>query len=161
MNAEYMEKFQSTRPSRDGTWNTEKTYERRIISIHPPLAGRDPRPRATGPRLRNFNPPAPRGTGHHGASGLSAFLRFQSTRPSRDGTRCRRDTFHRGLISIHPPLAGRDSNRVRPKNLWLDFNPPAPRGTGLKITILPGLVCNFNPPAPRGTGHTLFRIKHK
>ena len=60
--------------------------EAKIISIHPPLAGRDkppPRGRACGP---DFNPPAPCGAGRRSAS---FSLRVSS-------------------ISIHPPLAGRD-----------------------------------------------------
>ena len=35
------EKFQSTRPSRDGTMNERGNKRFDVISIHPPLAGRD------------------------------------------------------------------------------------------------------------------------
>ena len=80
-----------------------------VISIHPPLAGRD---------TTYFTPVARK------------YLRFQSTRPSRDGTP---GTF---------PFPG----RVR------YFNPPAPRGTGLGYGGIEKLVSYFNPPAPRGTG---------
>ena len=56
--------FQSTRPSRDGTYSAINVSECHIISIHPSLAGRD-------------NSPA-------GCANTSPI--FQSTRPSRDGT---------------------------------------------------------------------------
>ena len=125
--------FQSTRPSRDGTSNVQSSYgSLNVISIHPPLAGRDagftwslwacvinfnpPAPRGTGRdckimsvvRGKNFNPPAPRGTGpvcsrtHRRSDG------FQSTRPSRDGTVKAIEGLSDKVISIHPPLAGRD-----------------------------------------------------
>ena len=108
-----------------------------LISIHPPLAGRDPRS-ATRPRSRkNFNPPAPRGTGPVSSrDGTCMRLAvagkdiFQSTRPSRDGTRDRN----------HRKASGRY------------FNPPAPRGTGRVPLSWPGILRDFNPPAPRGTG---------
>ena len=56
-----------------------------MISIHPPLAGRDQR-----------------------AADAHDRRRFQSTRPLRGGTRIRRIRVECLVISIHPPLAGRD-----------------------------------------------------
>ena len=37
---------------------------------------------------------------------------FQSTRPSRDGTRFRHVVLYGLEISIHPPLAGRDTFNI-------------------------------------------------
>ena len=71
---------------RDGTAVPKVDYSAEIISIHPPLAGRDA------------------ASGHNGAAGLI------SIHPPLAG----RDTYSvRELaavhsISIHPPLAGRD-----------------------------------------------------
>ena len=101
--------FQSTRPLRDGTdldhdsltssaisihpplagrdFGGRRCFDCRIISIHPPLAGRDywkPLRRCRG---RNFNPPAPCGTGPIDAPADIHPMRFQSTRPLRDGTK--------------------------------------------------------------------------
>ena len=58
----------------------------------------------------NFNPPAPRGTGHITVSEGLRYVKFQSTRPSRDGTRFQTGGSRAGNISIHPPLAGRDGD---------------------------------------------------
>ena len=81
--------FQSTRPLRDGT------------HVPLPLIGRKP----------NFNPPAPCGTGPHLSASPLTRIQFQSTRPLRDGTQLRIQFLRVILISIHPPLAGRDSKK--------------------------------------------------
>ena len=103
-----------------------------IISIHAPLAGRDAinatiiikaaefqstRPlrgaTQTGRSLRtgtpNFNPRAPCGARLIPCGNVRAFILFQSTRPLRGATAIRRRYQRRGDISIHAPLAGRDS----------------------------------------------------
>ena len=36
--------------------------------------------------FNNFNPPAPCGTGHYDIASILEAMRFQSTRPLRDGT---------------------------------------------------------------------------
>ena len=84
------------------------------ISIHPPRAGRD----------------------------ASAFListscrLFQSTRPVRGGTYRRIYKLHRlHSISIHPPRAGRDCTCAYICPHFCDFNPPAPCGAGLVLSI--------------------------
>ena len=60
-----------------------------------------------------FNPPAPRGTG----------------RDTGEVTQAEFD------ISIHPPLAGRDTVKESINaDVW-NFNPPAPRGTGHKAVV--------------------------
>ena len=101
--------FQSTRPSRDGTIYRPRTAETGAISIHPSLAGRDLTTRYRETMTRNFNPPVPRGTGRNRFGSILSvpsyfnppvprgtgqitvcivyqWFRFQSTRPSRDGT---------------------------------------------------------------------------
>ena len=138
------EVFQSTRPSRDGTKGTDKCPFHTLISIHPPLAGRDASSLSVSLHASNFNPPAPRGTGRMGVqAGPRALcisihpplagrdktriktngrkLEFQSTRPSRDGTHPIRGLHDCGRsISIHPPLAGRDGSTTRARGaIWI------------------------------------------
>ena len=98
--------FQSTRPSRGATIGDMDRVTGVRISIHAPLAGRDP---DLGALLMPFYP-------------------FQSTRPSRGATRIMEVRNERDFISIHAPLAGRDAFR-RPSSIsrW-NFNPRAPRG---------------------------------
>ena len=124
------------------------------ISIHPPLAGRDRHVFSDNRARDDFNPPAPCGAGPALAVTSLVLGVFQSTRPLRGGTLSPRRRMSSWLfqstrplrggtiehppgntcrgISIHPPLAGRDS-------LWLAFifcvlyfNPPAPCGAGLQ-----------------------------
>ena len=96
---------------------------RRLRYSVPYIAGKnlpkdsDPAPRGAGPFSRasarcgrHFNPPAPCGAGLPVGILLSISDSFQSTRPLRGGTvelNRRRKT---KVISIHPPLAGRDSD---------------------------------------------------
>ena len=67
-------------------------YYHTVISIHPPLAGRD------DGRLIEFRDSL-----------------FQSTRPLRGGTLHAVTKVKHHLISIHPPLAGRDSDLAQKK----------------------------------------------
>ena len=124
----------------------------RYISIHPPLAGRDatvfrssfsssnfnpPAPCGAGPPClphrsgsSNFNPPAPCGAGLRRSASRSRRRPFQSTRPLRGGTfRASRSAYFQ-VISIHPPLAGRDSPGRKSSRHRQHFNPPAPCGAG-------------------------------
>ena len=111
-----------------------------------------------------------------GESGL-----FQSTRPLRGGTMMSRHPTPRASISIHPPLAGRDSGRRSPRRLRpisihppltgrdkklvqakytvADFNPPAPCGAGRSGRLLRRGRRDFNPPAPCGAGQV--KIVHR
>ena len=109
--AEIRRIFQSTRPLRGGTAYVCKYISKGLISIHPPLAGRDQRFEGHAAGAANFNPPAPCGAG-----------------PAHQ------DQVPVMVISIHPPLAGRDSGDALAA-------PPAPfqstrplRG-GTKLTV--------------------------
>ena len=55
--------FQSTRPLRGGTAHLPHVSLGNQISIHPPLAGRDPPQNPRSPAPAHFNPPAPCGAG--------------------------------------------------------------------------------------------------
>ena len=107
--------------------------------------------------------------------------KFQSTRPLRGGTMMSRHPTPRASISIHPPLAGRDSGRRSPRRLRpisihpplagrdkklvqakytvADFNPPAPCGAGRSGRLLRRGRRDFNPPAPCGAGQV--KIVHR
>ena len=98
--------FQSTRPLRGATYFHRLSRVGLQISIHAPLAGRDP-----------FRP----------CLFFPLFV-FQSTRPLRGATVSVARLGDRLIISIHAPLAGRD---VLPPPLPCgppDFNPRAPCG---------------------------------
>ena len=81
---------------------------------------------------------------------------FQSTRPSRDGTPDQRVLQRHTGISIHPPLTGRDRPGTVMTGLSRYFNPPAPHGTGqITFPVLQRTISDFNPPAPHGTGRRI------
>ena len=98
--------FQSTRPVRGATQHGEVTWRLRLVSIHAPRAGRDPR----------------RGGRSDGA------LRFQSTRPVRGATQVPVPRLGQRPVSIHAPRAGRDSPRKSFLFAEGSFNPRAPCG---------------------------------
>ena len=104
-------------------------------------------------------------------------MKFQSTRPVRGGTPEMRVCKRCGMISIHPPRAGRDRVDVRIYVCGGDFNPPAPCGAGRQPAAggplrrefqstrpVRGGTMNlvrfrrdeddFNPPAPCGVGQS-------
>ena len=123
-------RFQSTRPSRDGTLTAQDRHGVAVISIHPPLAGRD----------------------------VPVFVQFRekfgiSIHPPLAG----RDLvvnvgFTPSVISIHPPLAGRDEIiQLRLVYDGISIHPPL-AGRDFWIRPAPCQSLNFNPPAPRGTG---------
>ena len=101
--------FQSTRPMRGATYGEELAFWDEIISIHAPLAGRDP---------QQWQMP------------LTAFL-FQSTRPARGATAGNFYQWRGGTISIHAPREGRDGCSLVDSALFGYFNPRAPRGARL------------------------------
>ena len=122
--------FQSTRPLRGGTAAVRSVSGLLDISIHPPLAGRDPLHRNALRPIRDFNPPAPCGAGP---------LRVDRV-------------LDPVAISIHPPLAGRDAPGITKRFIRTDFNPPAPCGAGRDMEDRDAMIANFNPPAPCGAG---------
>ena len=63
-------------------------------------------------------------------------------------------------ISIHPPLAGRDSNLGSMLSSMNYFNPPAPCGAGREDRKQKDNHRNFNPPAPCGAGRCRLRCLH-
>ena len=123
-----------------------------VISIHPPLAGRDSAIGALSNTIGDFNPPAPCGAGRRRKYVRVTLPLFQSTRPLRGGTLQQLASALKDLISIHPPLAGRDQcgRILRHKTPY--FNPPAPCGAGQCKSPRSGRGWNFNPPAPCGAG---------
>ena len=144
------------------------------ISIHPPLAGRDlafeiiplvtlefqsTRPSrgetlfsiSLSPSAFNFNPPAPRGARPASQADMLA-EDWDFNPPAPRGARPRKiqKLYVTTIISIHPPLAGRDLSHFHKKTPKKYFNPPAPRGARppdltqlyncLKISIHPPLA---------------------
>ena len=124
------------------------------ISIHSPLAGRDVREPARRYHHGYFNPLAPRGARHTLPSSISrdkiyfnplaprgarpeaqakhlTVCGFQSTRPSRGETIADQQWEREFEISIHSPLAGRDSSNQSGNTQTSNFNPLAPRGARL------------------------------
>ena len=172
--------FQSTRPSRgetDDIWFTMVCYE---ISIHSPLAGRDVWTPSTGGTGRDFNPLAPRGArraagpprpwssyfnplaprgarrGRARRGRRAAEISIHSPLAGRDSIDCQHSVFNR--ISIHSPLAGRDrrsgSGRYRIRG---NFNPLAPRGARQNRTITGYCPAQFQSTRP-SRGETCSNI---
>ncbi len=122
-----------------------------------------------------FNPPAPCGAGQLISLMSLWAIKFQSTRPLRGGTITGDINIHgtifqstrplRGgtlrhliqrvvnLISIHPPLAGRDFGTSISVRYREDFNPPAPCGAGQRsctksaftLAVLSGFLALMRP----------------
>ena len=151
------------------------------ISIHPPLAGRDPHKPCHSPNLDiSIHPPlAGRDRGRlrscaHGTIFQSTRpLRggtardfvlmqtdaFQSTRPLRGGTRSAKDWRDYTRFQSTRPLRGGTWATSRRTPSSSHFNPPAPCGAGRQILRGRGHGLYFNPPAPCGAGPgTMSRI---
>ena len=94
--------FQSTRPLWGGTGCLGKDVGRRKISIHPPLAGRDPK-RSVIVIVFVISIHPPRAV-IDDARNISIHPPLAGRDPAAD-----RVADRRALISIHPPLAGRDA----------------------------------------------------
>ena len=142
--------FQSTRPSRGETNSPLTRATPSLFQSTRPSRGETHETKRTVGTIGNFNPLAPRGARRHDRPGAGGILQFQSTRPSRGETaHWRRERAH-DVISIHSPLAGRDTSRRRIGGLTNDFNPLAPRGARRVQTDVQPIVNNFNPLAPRG-----------
>ena len=177
-----MDTFQSTRPSRGETIKAYMTVYGATISIHSPLAGRDEHKAKRHEMPSDFNPLAPRGARHH--DHLQSPLhrrRFQSTRPSRGETpttheRSVNSYFNplapRGArpdddgcydpdteISIHSPLAGRDSTPPRQTRHAARFQSTRPsRGETDSRNIIARTGCEFQSTRP-SRGETEVQAK--
>ena len=123
------------------------------ISIHPPLAGRD----APGPPWQlppsYFNPPAPCGAGLRRTKRDGRLCDFNPPAPCGAGHRPINTAQQHLIISIHPPLAGRDPEGRKHQWYPVHFNPPAPCGAGPTGCGRSRNSIDFNPPAPCGAGH--------
>ena len=137
-------RFQSTRPLRGGTGLLQDIPPDHVISIHPPLAGRDGREKAAGTgETISIHPPLA-GRDVRVIAGFRAIsISIHPPRAVIDDAR---------NISIHPPLAGRDCDPGAAHGDNDDFNPPAPCGAGLSRSTRPRRLEHFNPPAPCGAG---------
>ena len=119
-------KFQSTRPLRGATTAGTNTGSPIPISIHAPLAGRDRQGEdQRSPRLY-FNPRAPCGARRGGFPAASSLQRFQSTRPLRGATAQASQFSAVQEISIHAPLAGRDTVFADKKSVGFSISIHAP-----------------------------------
>ena len=142
------------------------------ISIHAPLAGRDAMATCAVAEAWHFNPRAPCGARLRVVKGYNMTYKFQSTRPLRGATwsscrvPCRATyfnprapcgarldaegswSFHK--ISIHAPLAGRDTKlRVSPPTQKISIHAPlAGRDITLRLMLYGSIY--FNPRAPCG-----------
>ena len=149
-------------------------YRAAGISIHAPLAGRDvqgmstpgiqcgfqstrPLRGATLPSpnaltiTSDFNPRAPCGARPTPRRPRLSGGTFQSTRPLRGATLGDVVCADIGFISIHAPLAGRDSPNTPDKIHARNFNPRAPCGARHPSRPRPPIACRyFNPRAPCG-----------
>ena len=120
--------FQSTRPLRGATVDNSPAVTTTYISIHAPLAGRDP----------------------NGSCWARTGERFQSTRPLRGATGRFFIAPFSGFISIHAPLAGRDVRYFGLMTAPAHFNPRAPCGARRLATPCGCGRRDFNPRAPCG-----------
>ena len=177
-------RFQSTRPLRGGTDQHFLGHVPTAISIHPPLAGRDPldvlryyapgisiHPPLAGrdnrrcswvPRAWYFNPPAPCGAGRrHRCPGRS---RWQiSIHPPLAGRDAEEDRAGAAsVISIHPPLAGRDKNKWRRRAMDKLFQSTRPLRGGTSVSYSPGWTFRFQSTRPLrgGTGQHDAHVRH-
>ena len=169
----YFRYFNPPAPCGAGPVERTLTLLREMISIHPPLAGRDVLHASVSSDLNiSIHPPL----AGRDASGLRSFSAFCISihpplagrdRALRRNSRLEYISIHpplagrdqaRGLgvsftaISIHPPLAGRDYNFSAHQPLQIHFNPPAPCGAGRSRFRRPKSHSHFNPPAPCGAG---------
>ena len=110
--------FQSTRPLRGGTAHCA-CQRFAVTDFNPPALDMGAAGRS------NFNPPAPCGAGQLISLMSLWAIKFQSTRPLRAGTRRRIHVALLQHISIHPPLAGRDtSEESENRHKQISIHPP-------------------------------------
>ena len=102
-------RFQSTRPSRGETTADANVLETVKFQSTRPSRGETGGAQVIARDFRHFNPLAPRGARRLRPKSISTRPQFQSTRPSRGETVFVEGYGFYGDISIHSPLAGRDS----------------------------------------------------
>ena len=127
-----------------------------LISIHPPLAGRDSCWCSARTRRWHFNPPAPCGAGR--AQILRWQIKYNFNPPAPCGAGPVRAAMSEGgvPISIHPPLAGRDQISAQQiATTKISIHPPL-AGRDLTDTVISFSSMYFNPPAPCGAGPPLI-----
>ena len=147
------EAFQSTCPARGTTVACPASLKTSLFQSTCPARGTTATAPHPPPRLRNFNPRAPRGArlqaSTHDPQGLlfqstcpargttsTAFIsllliaRFQSTCPARGTTQYKWRTLQKTIISIHVPREGHDLHRLPQSMLMAIFQSTCPaRGT--------------------------------
>ena len=123
-----------------------------VISIHPPLAGRDFMWRWSRHDLFYFNPPAPCGAGPVRSKYTQEGDEFQSTRPLRGGTSLPSLHTTVSLFQSTRPLRGGTLKSVISR-FSRKFQSTRPlRGGTLEYSCASMVVGYFNPPAPCGAG---------
>ena len=121
------------------------------ISIHAPLAGRDRCWFSGGKFLSDFNPRAPCGARLRPLPPASGSANFNPRAPCGARRLLRRSTRHGSVISIHAPLAGRDSALLFHACRASVFQSTRPlRGATASSFRSPRPGSNFNPRAPCG-----------
>ena len=144
---------------RGGTYGLCILHTPRVISIHPPHAGRDRKVYHVYHGGEYFNPPSPCGEGQLTLRHHHKPRRFQSTLPMRGGTESSKLLAAPYQISIHPPHAGRDlAGLLKRLNTSISIHPPH---TGRDFFLCQLLLqsLHFNPPSPCGEGHSKKRNK--
>ena len=106
-------KFQSTRPLRGATtfFTSHNSFIK--ISSHAPLAGRDGASHGWKHRYRHFNPRAPCGARQSATVQASVWRNFNPRAPCGARLCSSVPSLRPRYISIHAPLAGRDSKSVQ------------------------------------------------
>ncbi len=121
--------FQSTRPLRGATAAKSDRIVDADISIHAPLAGRDSCGRCTRSACAIFQSTRPlRGATASGPGTRSPGTYFNPRAPCGARLLALLADVGEALISIHAPLAGRDSTRRWQARSGKNFNPRAPCG---------------------------------
>ncbi len=128
-------------PAPCGAGPRTTAYQITQIYFNPPApCGAGPCGYRIPPPLKNFNPPAPCGAGRPEQLKPRAWVLI-SIHPPLAGRDYNMDVIQQNKnISIHPPLAGRDSGASYGSPWRGDFNPPAPCGAG------PVPLSSYTPP---------------
>ena len=139
--------FQSTRPLRGGTSRWAILLPDWIFQSTRPLRGGTQAVNEYNTVYRfQSTRPLRGGTASTATSGYARL--FQSTRPLRGGTFSHAPADIVRSISIHPPLAGRDTSLFVGFAFCSDFNPPAPCGAGPLIRYWAQMEMQFQSTRP-------------